>query len=98
MEEYDIERYLNIRSAGVSDFGVDGRLAFRYDATGTSQLWTLTGPGDWPEQRTFFDERVTFAEFSPERAELAFGMDEGGNERAQLYRLDLTTGTVTNLT
>ncbi len=98
MEEYDIERYLNIRSAGVSDFGVDGRLAFRYDATGTSQLWTLTGPGDWPEQRTFFDERVTFAEFSPERAELAFGMDEGGNERAQLYRLDLTTGIVTNLT
>jgi hypothetical protein len=98
MEQYDIERYLNIRSAGVADFSTDGQLLFRYDPTGTAQLWTVAGPGEWPEQQTFFEERVTFAEFSPERTEVAFGMDEGGNERAQLFQLDLASGVITNLT
>ncbi|AGB16914.1 dipeptidyl aminopeptidase/acylaminoacyl peptidase [Halovivax ruber XH-70] len=96
---YDIERYLNIRSAGGASFGPDGeRLAFLMDTTGTSQVWTLDGPGQWPEQRTFYDERVTFASWSPERPELIFGMDEGGNERAQLYRLDAESGRIENLT
>jgi dipeptidyl aminopeptidase/acylaminoacyl peptidase len=85
---YDVERYLNVRSASGGSFGPDGdRLAFLMDTTGTSQVWTVDEPGGWPDQRTFHDERVTFAAFSPERPELAFGMDEGGNERAQLFRL-----------
>jgi dipeptidyl aminopeptidase/acylaminoacyl peptidase len=94
---YDIERYLNVRSAHGATFAPDGTLGFLLDATGTPQVWTLADAGGWPEQRTFSDERVTFAAFSPERQELAFGMDEGGNERQQLYRLD-PDGTVTNLT
>jgi len=96
---HDIERYLNIRSAYGASVGPDGdAVAFLMDTTGTPQVWTLDGPGRWPEQRTFFDERVTFADWSPERPELAFGMDEGGNERAQLYRLDAASGEITNLT
>jgi dipeptidyl aminopeptidase/acylaminoacyl peptidase len=94
---YDIERYLSVRSAFGATFAPDGTLAFRIDTTGTPQVWTLSEPGAWPEQRTACDERVTFASFSPERPELAFGMDEGGNERQQLYRLD-PDGTVRNLT
>ncbi|EMA41931.1 S9 family peptidase [Halobiforma nitratireducens] len=96
---YDIERYLNVRSAYGASFGPDGeRLSFLMDTTGTSQVWTLAGPREWPEQRTFYEERVTFASWSPERPELVFGMDEGGNERAQLYRLDAETGEIVNLT
>jgi len=99
METYDIERYLNIRSAYGASFGPDGeRLSFLMDTTGTSQVWTLETPRGWPEQRTFYDERVTFASWSPERPELIFGMDEGGNERAQLFRLDAETGAIENLT
>ncbi|WP_265108716.1 S9 family peptidase [Halosolutus halophilus] len=99
MRTYDIERYLNIRSAYGASFGPDGdRLSFLMDTTGTPQVWTLAGPRQWPEQRTFYDERVTFASWSPERPELIFGMDEGGNERAQLFRLDADTGTIENLT
>ena len=94
---YDIERYLNVRSAFGASFGPDGTLAFRIDTTGTPQVWTLSEPGAWPEQRTFYDERITFASFSPERRELAFGMDEGGNERQQLYRL-APGGDIGNLT
>jgi dipeptidyl aminopeptidase/acylaminoacyl peptidase len=95
---YDIERYLNVRGAGGASLGPDGRLAFLIDTTGVNQVWTLDEPGEWPTQRTFYDERVTFATYSPERPELIFGMDEGGNERAQFYRLDDDGSEVTNLT
>jgi dipeptidyl aminopeptidase/acylaminoacyl peptidase len=84
---YDIERYLNIRSAGGADFGPDGTLSFLLDSTGTAQVWTLEGPRIWPEQITFHEERVTGAHWSPARPELIHSMDEGGNERAQLFRL-----------
>ena len=94
---YDIERYLNVRSAFGASFGPEGSLAFRIDTTGTPQVWTLEEPGAWPEQRTFYEERVTFASWSPERRELAFGMDEGGDERQKLFRLD-DDGTVRTLT
>jgi len=96
---YDIERYLNVRRAYGASFGPDGdRIGFLLDTTGVPQVWTLDAGGAWPEQRTFYDERVTFVSWSPERDELAFGMDEGGNERTQYYRLDADDGTITPLT
>ncbi|MFC6787569.1 S9 family peptidase [Halobaculum halobium] len=95
---YDIERYLNVRSAHSAAFAPDGTLAFLMDTTGTPQVWSLGEPGTWPEQHTFYEERVTFVDWSPERRELAFGMDEGGDERVQLFRLDPDAGVVTELT
>ncbi len=96
---HDIERYLNVRAAYGASFGPDGeRLSFLMDTTGVPQVWTVDDPLTWPVQRTFYDERVTFASWSPERPELAFGMDEGGNERAQIHLLDPESGEVTNLT
>ena len=98
MRQYDIERYLNVRSAGGADLGPDGRLSFLLDTTGTGQVWSLREPESWPEQHTFFEEAVSFVDSSPERSEAVFGMDEGGNERAQLYRLDYESGAITDLT
>ncbi|PHQ45248.1 S9 family peptidase, partial [Halorubrum sp. C3] len=98
MRQYDIERYLNVRNAGGADLGPDGRLSFLLDTTGTGQVWSVREPESWPEQHTFFEESVSFVDSSPERSEAVFGMDEGGNERAQLYRLDYESGTITNLT
>jgi dipeptidyl aminopeptidase/acylaminoacyl peptidase len=95
--EYDIERYLNVRSAFGASFRADGTLSFRMDTTGTPQVWTMPEAGAWPTQRTFYDERVTFASPSPERAETVFGMDEGGDERGSLFRLD-DDGRITELT
>jgi dipeptidyl aminopeptidase/acylaminoacyl peptidase len=95
--EYDLERYLTIRSAHSATLGSDGTLAFLLDTTGVPQVWTLEEPGAWPRQRTFYEEAVSYASYSPERPELLFGMDEGGNERIQLHRLD-PDGTVVNLT
>ncbi|MEF8855933.1 MAG: S9 family peptidase [Haloplanus sp.] len=96
---FDIERYLNVRSAHGASVGPDGdRLSFLMDTTGVPQVWTLSEPGGWPEQRTFFDDRVTFASWSPERPELIVGRDRGGDEKETLYRLDAVDGTVTDLT
>ena len=95
---FDIERYLNVRSAYGGSFAPDGTLAFLMDTTGVPQVWTIDAPGSWPEQHTFFDERVTFASWSPERMELAFGMDEGGDEKQQLFVLTPGTGEIRPLT
>ncbi|MBP2252285.1 dipeptidyl aminopeptidase/acylaminoacyl peptidase [Halarchaeum solikamskense] len=84
---YDIERYLNVRSAGGPTFGPDGQLAFRMDTTGVTQVWRLDGAREWPAQLSFHEESVSFASYSPTRDELVYGMDRGGNERTQLYRL-----------
>jgi len=97
MHGYDLERYLTIRSAYGGSLGPDGTLSFLLDTTGTAQIWTVDEPEGWPTQRTFNDEPVSFASFSPERRELVFGMDEGGNERMQLYRLGMD-GAVLELT
>ncbi|WP_336326058.1 S9 family peptidase [Halovenus sp. HT40] len=97
MSDYDLERYLTVRSAYGASLGPDGRLAFLLDTTGVAQVYTLDDPGEWPTQRTFYDEPVSFVTYSPERPEMVFGMDEGGNERMQLFRLD-ADGRITNLT
>ncbi|MFC6836365.1 S9 family peptidase [Halomarina ordinaria] len=85
----DIERYLNIRRAYGGTLTPDGTLAFLMTTTGVPQVWSLAEPETWPEQRTFYDESVSFVTASPTREEAVFGMDEGGDERMQLYRLDL---------
>ncbi|WP_225333652.1 S9 family peptidase [Halomicrobium urmianum] len=97
MPSYDLERYLNVRYATGASLGPDGTLAFRSDVTGTAQVWTLDEPGAWPAQRTFYEDSISFVSYSPERPELIFGKDEGGDERMQLHRLD-PDGTVTDLT
>jgi dipeptidyl aminopeptidase/acylaminoacyl peptidase len=84
---YDIERYLNVRSASGPSFGQNGELAFLMETTGENQVWRLDEPEAWPEQLSFGEERATFASFSPTRDELIYGMDEGGDEFVQLFRL-----------
>lgn len=95
----DIERYLNIRSAHSPSIGPDGdRMTFLLDTTGSPQVWLLDAAQSWPQQLTFGDERVTTLDWSPEGDEVVFGKDEGGNERIQFFRLDVTDGTITPLT
>jgi Tol biopolymer transport system component len=90
---YSIDRYLNVRSAMAGTFRPNGeRLAFLTDITGTYQVWAVdvppTGqPTSWPEQLTFFKERVLNVTYSPVADEMIFSTDVGGNERAQLFLL-----------
>jgi dipeptidyl aminopeptidase/acylaminoacyl peptidase len=84
---YDVERYLRIRSAYSPSFLPDGSLVYLNDATGATQAWRLDGPMRWQSQITFGDEPISFAAASPEREEIVYGRDEGGNERTQLFRV-----------
>lgn len=86
MVEYDIERYLSMRKTHTPSFSPEGdRLSFLSDVTGVLQVWTLGEPGEWPTQQTTFDERVTFASWSPENPEIAFGMDRSADGQTQLF-------------
>jgi dipeptidyl aminopeptidase/acylaminoacyl peptidase len=97
---YEFSRYLKIRSAWGASWSPDGRrVSFLTEITGVPQVWEVPseaqGPS-WPEQLTFYEERVAGAEYSPSQNRLLFGMDAGGNERTQLFLLE--DGEVTDLT
>ena len=85
---YSFDRYLKIRSAYGPSWSPDGRrIAFLTDITGVAQAWEVPADGGWPEQLTFHEERVSGVEYSPNENALMFGMDSGGDERAQIYLL-----------
>lgn len=86
--KYGIARFLNTRSATSPTFSPDGRfVAFLADITGVAQLWRVSVDGGWPEQLTFTDDRVMQAEYAHRTDEIVFAMDNGGDERQQIYRL-----------
>jgi dipeptidyl aminopeptidase/acylaminoacyl peptidase len=87
---YEFARYLKIRSAWGASWSPDARrVSFLTEITGVPQVWEVQAEGpSWPEQLTFYEERVSSAEYSPTQSRLLFGMDAGGNERTQLYLLE----------
>lgn len=88
MPRYDFSRFLNVRLVSSPSPSPDGSsVAFLYDLTGVPQVWSVPVQGGWPDQLTFFTERVSFVEHSPNGNRLVFGMDAGGNERQGLYSL-----------
>ena len=81
-----IERYLNIHSATGPTLSPRGdRLLFLTNATGTAQIWSVPSAGGWPEQLTFYADRVDFVEWSPDGSGAVFGKSRGGDENSQLY-------------
>lgn len=87
-QQFSIERYLNIRSAGSPAFSSDGkRIAFLTNITGTSQIWFVDANGGYPEQITAFNDNVSFVEWLPDKKGMIFGKAEGGNENTQFFHL-----------
>ncbi|HET9965696.1 MAG TPA: S9 family peptidase [Rubrobacter sp.] len=97
---YEFARYLKVRGAWGASWSPDGlKVTFLTEITGVPQVWEVAsgaqGPS-WPEQLTFYEERISGALYSPAENRLLFVMDAGGNERAQIFLLE--DGEVTNLT
>ncbi len=87
-EPFGIERYLNIRSSTSPTFSPQGdRIAFLTNITGTPQVWMINAQGGWPDQVTFYNDRVDFVRWSPDGSGLIFAKSRGGDENAQLFWL-----------
>ena len=98
-QNYSIERYLNIRSAGSPAFSPDGkRIAFLTNITGTSQIWFVDANGGYPEQITSFDDNISFVEWLPDKKGLIFGKAVGGNENTQFFWLSKDGAEIKQLT
>jgi dipeptidyl aminopeptidase/acylaminoacyl peptidase len=85
---FGIERYLNIRSTSSPTFNSNGdRVAFLTNITGTPQVWMVGAQGGWPDQLTYYPDRVDFIRWSPDGTGLVFAKSRGGDENAQLFWL-----------
>jgi dipeptidyl aminopeptidase/acylaminoacyl peptidase len=96
----EVQRYTESRAAQLADWHPSRRemlIATRFG--NTAQIHNVKTPGGARTQMTFFSEPVTWATFEPGQGRyFIFTRDTGGNEFAQLYRYDLSTGRVTLLT
>ncbi len=89
---YTFDRYLNIRSAGAPTWTADtDHVNFLSDITGNFQVWRVgmggTPADQWPEQITFFDDKVWELHGTSAARHLVAVGDSGGNERQQFYLL-----------
>ncbi len=88
-QQFSIEQYLSIRGAGSPEYSFDdSRIYFTMNVTGTSQLWYVNKPGEWPLQVTFFKERVSGYSPNPKKDLVLVESDEGGSEYDQFYLMN----------
>jgi dipeptidyl aminopeptidase/acylaminoacyl peptidase len=99
MQKVEIEPYLHVRKASNPIYDPTGKkLTFITDYTGLPQVWELTSDEQgWPSQATFTKERIIFINYIAGTSQRIFGMDEGVNEKQQLFLLK-ENGEVTPLT
>lgn len=90
--DHGVEPYLSVPSATTPVWLVDGRLAFLWDPTGVPQVWTTDLGGGAPSPLTSFDERIGALAAARDGSRLLFGMDAGGNERQQLWTVEVARG------
>lgn len=87
-QQYTIEQYLNIRGNGSPQYSHDdSRIYFTSSVTGSSQVWMMNEPGSWPQQVTFFNDRVSYYSFNPRFDVIAMEKDLGGSEYSNIYLL-----------
>jgi hypothetical protein len=67
-QEYTIQQYLNIKSAGSPSMSPDGReVAYLSNATGTMQVWATLISSPKPVQLTNYDDNVSFVKLAQRR-------------------------------
>jgi dipeptidyl aminopeptidase/acylaminoacyl peptidase len=86
---YSMERFLNIRNASGPSISPKGdEVVYLTNVSGINQVWKNQVVGGYPEQLTFFDDRVHEVHWSPRGDVILFTKDQGGDERTQLYLMD----------
>ena len=96
-----LNRYQNVRGAGVAGWTKDGCVLISTRFAETSQAHRVCRPLGMREQITFYNEPVSGLTLAPAKSGrdgFVFGKDAGGNEFSQLYWYDLATREATMLT
>jgi dipeptidyl aminopeptidase/acylaminoacyl peptidase len=90
----DLNRYQNVRSAPFRGFTADAKSIYISTRFGdVSQIHKVESAGGARKQLTFFKEPIGSISRQPNSNNIAFTMDAGGNEYAQIFLLDPKTGT-----
>jgi dipeptidyl aminopeptidase/acylaminoacyl peptidase len=88
-----LTRYQNVRSASLAGWSADGEaLYIETRFAEVSQLHRVERAGGMREQLTWFDEPIGQVSRRPGSQMLAFTMDEGGSEFAQIFLFDPADG------
>jgi dipeptidyl aminopeptidase/acylaminoacyl peptidase len=97
-----VARYTEFRGHGFVDWHPTKRemlVAYRQAKGNTAQLFRVSAPGAEPEQLTDFADPVTQASYEPHEGKyIVFERSSGGNEAAQVFRLDLDSRQVALIT
>ncbi len=98
-QEYTIQQYLNIKSAGSPSMSPDGReVAYLSNTTGTMQVWATLISSPKPVQLTNYEDNVSFVKWLSDGSGMVFGKAKGGDENTQFYWMDKFGGRVKALT
>lgn len=88
-----LRRYQNVRSAGLAGWTADGEAIYiETRFAEVSQLHRVAMPGGTRRQLTWLDEPIGQVARRPGHDVLAFTMDQGGSEFAQIYLFDPADG------
>ncbi len=86
-------RILDARGASRLALSPDGgTLYYVSDLTGTVQLWSVPIGGGVPRRLSYEADRVGAYRLSPDGARIAYGADEGGDERWALWVMNADGG------
>src|SRR5437879_1089740 len=95
----DIDTLYHTRAILSVQWSVDGEhLYFDTNITGRYNIWAVPSNRGWPVQLTVSDERTLLQEPSPDGRFLLYAQDIQGDEKPNLYLLDLTEFTIRNIT
>ncbi|HWO74512.1 MAG TPA: S9 family peptidase [Bacillus sp. (in: firmicutes)] len=88
MKSIGIKPFLHVRTARNPVYSPDGEvISFLTDYTGLPQVWDIKRGDSWPSQVSFTDDRIMFVDYIANTSQRIIGMDQGVNERQQLYLL-----------
>ncbi len=95
----DIDKLYYTRGMLSVQWSVDGEhLYFDTNITGRYNIWAVPSNRGWPVQLTVSDHRTLLQEPSPDGRYVLYAQDFQGDEKPNLYLLDLTEFTTRNIT
>ena len=95
----DLKRFQSVRSAPFRGFDISGQKLYISTGFGNvSQLHLVEQPNGARNQITYFDEPIGSVRRQPNGNLIAFTMDSGGSENAQIFKLNPIDGSYDMLT